>query len=208
MPILLSKSQYVSVAHRYWDMRLSLEENIRIYGSLASLDGIGSNMRLELSSFNGSEANLEAPIAMAKKLLDHRRLFTEIDEFKTQASTLERVTAFLKRELRDMDIIRVEESERLACIVQKDSNAFQVEMKVMNLTLTFAGPLHENGLLIDRHQVTQAVMDEYRADGDPEGLSTRQWAEHLFGQLSKRVPVQQLRIDLGRQRYILVKSEG
>jgi hypothetical protein len=205
-PILVRKSQYVSVAHRYWDERWSDAENRRHYGRLASRDGLGSNMRIELGKFEAKASELDAAAVQAKQLLDHRCLFTEVAEFKTQSSSLERVCAYLQAQLPPLDLIRVEENSKVAC--QLDGQGLTLEVQVMNLRLYFHGRPGENGLIVDREKVTQAVIDEYGNDPLSEALSSAEWARSLYEKLGRRLPLNRLRIDLGRQKYILVNSNG
>lgn len=201
-PILMRQKQYVSVAHRYWDSRWDEAQNHKHYGRQSSNQGVGSNMLVEVGLNNSDPARLAAASLKAKQLLDHRCLFREVPEFENQASTLERVFLYLEKNLPPLDFLRLEENSHLAC--QSGNKGLHLEVDVMNLRLSFAGPLGIDGQIFNREQVTQAVIEEYRA-GEPVGGN---WAEKLYTNLSARLPVTELRIDLGRQRYILVKSKG
>ena len=204
--ILVRKSQYVSVAHRYWNERWSEAENRRHYGRLTSRDGVGSNMLVELGRYNAQPADLDVEAAKVKQLLDHHCLFREVDDFKTSPSSLERICTYLQSQISALDLIRVEENSKLAC--QVDAQGMTLEIQVMNLRLYFRGPLGENGLILERERVTQAVIEEYKADPSTGDQSPSEWAQSLYEKLIRHLPLIELRIDLGRQRYILVKSNG
>lgn len=201
-PILMRQKQYVSVAHRYWDPQWNEAENLKHYGRQGSKQGVGSNMLVELGKYGASPQELAAVSLKAKQLLDHRCLFREVPEFESQASTLERIFLYLQKSLPPLDYLRVEENSHLAC--QSDKQGLRLEVDVMNLRLAFTGPVGADGQILEREQVTQAVIKEYKS-GQTEG---HDWAEKLYTKLAQRLPVTELRIDLGRQRYILVKSKG
>ncbi len=207
-PVLVSRAIYVSLAHRYWASRCSAEENAARYGAQASAQGVGANMRIEVGRLRGNEEDLSRDLGLAKKLLDHRSLFSEIDEFRDRPSSLENIVQFLSTHLPDVDVLRVEESDKIACSRSKGQADIGFEMQVMNLRLYFKGSVGADGLLVVRDQVTQAVMNEYREVPADAPHDEAAWAERLLAQLALRVPLNQLRIDLGRQKYILVNSKG
>lgn len=205
-PVLVRKSQYVSVAHRYWDEHWSDAENRQHYGRLASRDGVGSNMLVEIGRFNVQASELDAVAVKVKQLLDHRCLFAEVAEFKTKSSSLERICAYLQTQLPPLDLIRVEENSKIAC--QIDAQGFTLEVQAMNLRLYFCGQLGEDGLIFEREKVTQAVIGQYKAGHFPEDQDPYAWGRSLYEKLSRQLPLNRLRIDLGRQKYILVNSNG
>jgi hypothetical protein len=205
-PMLVRKSQYVSVAHRYWMEHWGAEENHRHYGRLSSRDGIGSNMLVELGRFTVQASELDAVAVKAKQLLDHRCLFREVDEFKTKCSSLERICAYLQAQLPPLDLIRVEENSKIAC--QIDAQGLTLEIQAMNLRLYFCGLPGEDGLIVEREKVTQAVINQYKSDSLAADLSSIDWGRSLYEKLGRQLPLNRLRIDLGRQKYILVNSNG
>lgn len=205
-PILIRQKQYVSVAHRYWDSRWDEAQNRRRYGRQASPQGVGSNMLVEIGKYGAQPSELASASLKVKQLLDHRCLFTEISEFEGQASTLERVCLYLQKNLPPLDWLRVEENSHLAC--QAGPRGLRLEVDVMNLRLSFSGPMGEDGQIFEREQVTQAVINEYKSERAGPDENSGRWAEKLYTNLAQRLPVDELRIDLGRQRYILVKSKG
>src|SRR5690606_18321654 len=135
-------SVHVSLAYRCWNSLWSHEENQRRYGSLASPEGVGGNWRIEIGRDDENEAAFDTELARLKGLVDHRCLFTDLEEFRTAPSTLENVTYFLGQNLFGRSdqwaFLTVHENERLACTIGKDLS-LTLQLKIQNLTLTLEG---------------------------------------------------------------------
>lgn len=207
--VSLSQSVYVSLAYRLWNNQWSHERNLNVYGAQASPEGVGGNWRIELT-LQSDENAFTVPLARLKNILDHRSLFTDLEPFFRQASTLERVTQHLAG---TMEIpwtrLTVHESERLACAVEPGSREVQLIQRENNLWLTLRGvPDEESGLLLARHEVTQQVIKIFKAHGAKQMADERTWAEWLFSHLRAALPLlESVRIDLGRDKYIFLSSK-
>jgi len=208
----LSQSVHVSLAYRYWNSRWSHAENLRYYGSLASIEGLGGNWRVEVGLRGDDESLLPPQLARLKAMVDHRCLFTDLEAFAERPATLENVAAYLAEQLfsapGDWSHLTIYESDSCACSVQSHKSGLQMQLKVMNLTLTISGAADESGLMTSRDQVTQAVREIHREFGSVEGLTQKSWAESLLKSLQGRIKsLNLLRVDLGDRKYILVPSE-
>lgn len=207
----LSQTFFVSVAHRYWNPALTVAENRGVYGGAASAEGLGSNLQIVLSAPEDRLATLAKEV---KSWLDHRCLFTDDECFRAAPSTLENITAFCARELDRRHPggwlrLEITEGEGLTCAAVPGAAQLQLTLRALNLHLITRGTPDENGLLWPREQVTQEVIGLYNSDTASTEADQQQWSLSLFNLLKKRVKnLRALRIDLTRQKYILVDSEG
>ena len=92
---------YTSTAYRYSREDWSEDENLLAYGKDMSQSGLGYNLvveaKLEASSLPESE--FRQKLYDTSRLIDHKFLNEDLDEFKTGAVTLERIALFLKSQL-------------------------------------------------------------------------------------------------------------
>ena len=209
--ISLSRSVHVSLAYRYWNSRWSHEENRRRYGLLASPEGVGGNWRVEIGRNDDNEAIFGPRLASLKGLVDHRCLFTDLADFEQTPCTLENVTVYLAGRLfasnEQWSFLTVHENDRISCTVRPDRDAVELNIKILNLSLTIRGDRNEDGLMTSREQVTQSVIEIHRDFGNGDFQNEKTWAETLFAELQSRVAgLVSLRVDLGQGKYIVVGS--
>lgn len=203
-----SQLVYVSLAHRYWNTLWTVAENRKVYGTSASCEGLGSNLKVVLGrkSVEAKELDFEESLRRLKALADHRCLFTEFTEFGSVASTLERITLWLARELNspeseDWAYLEVHETDQLACRLESGLDRLEIVQKVGNLTLAVRGSVDESsGLVLPRDLLPQAVEEVFPLF-EARFSSESEWANQLFAELRRRVPqLTSLSIDLGRQK--------
>lgn len=206
---IISRSAYVSLAYRHWNNRWSTDENVRRYGALGSAEGLGGNWNIEVGLLGQQEDILQVKLDQLKALLDHRCLFTDLEDFRDGPSTIEKVTSVLGQKLfmepTPWTHLTIRENDRLACTADR-TRGLSLKIRIMNLELSFQGPLDESGLMINRERVTQSAIQLYKSF-DAESFSTeRAWAEALYSQLNQSMAsLFSVRIDLGRGRYIVVE---
>lgn len=199
---------YVSLAHRYWNTLWTLNENRKVYGDSASVEGLGSNLKVVLSrtTLVDKELDFREGLGRLKTLADHRCLFTDFTEFGSMASTLERMTLWMARELNqpeadDWAFLEVYETEHLACRIEAGSSQMDLIQKVGNLTLKIRGVADEaTGLILSRNILPEAVKEVFPLFEGPAG-DEAEWMDQLFGALRERVPqLSSVVVDLGRQK--------
>src|SRR5262245_41193831 len=89
----ITQSVYASVAHRYWNQEWSAQKNRDEYGDLASEEGIGSNLRIELTGTN--EGTVGRSLTVLKEMVDHQCLFAPDSPHFAKPSTLENIAGLL-----------------------------------------------------------------------------------------------------------------
>jgi hypothetical protein len=101
------------------------------------------------------------------------------------------------------------ETEHSAFKVFADGET-EAEVRVSNLTLTTKADVdRDSGLGIPRAQVTQTVKNLLMPMREPSGLDEAEWGKVLHARISDQIPnLKSLRIDLGRQKYIVVNSKA
>lgn len=207
--VLITKSVYASVAHRYWNSQWSEAENQKIYGRDASREGIGSNLQLILSAVEGHEAGLSATLAELKGKVDHQCLFAKDNAFEAFPSTLENIAMWLAGEADgEWHWLTLWETERLGCRVQRASDLVTMIFKRSNLTLEIAAPINnKTGIAVVRTAVDlalEAVLVKLNNDNDQD-LS--RWSEKLFSTLADCLNgLNRVRIDLGSHESLVVHS--
>ncbi len=213
--VRVTQSVFVSLAYRFWDEAWPLEKNLQVYGARASREGMGGNWRIEIGVDVGDgdpPPAFQEHLDFLKSKLDHRCLWEDQQEFAERASTPERVCRWLAPILfaRTLDLgqwaeLTVHESERLA-FTARVAGPMTADIRINNLTLTCATEWREEeGLALSRDWITQEVRRLLEASREPSGLDTYAWAETLGVRLKTQVPaLTRLRIDLGRQKYIVV----
>ena len=185
----MSRSVYVSLAHRYWNFDWDRRQNHEVYGRLASPDGIGANLRLELRG--GDEPDLRLGTARLKALVDHHALFSDVPEFTRASSTLERITIFLaaRHGVPAWRTLTVHEDDRLSCVVDR-SGRLTLRERIFNFTLEFNGqPDPESGVLQPRGSAAAVVRElapNFAADHSATGAAA--WAKAWFAALNDRLP--------------------
>ncbi len=211
-----TKFVYVSVAHRYWNEQWSDEKNVQIYGADASSEGIGSNMRIEITlvgASDSSEIAVTGALAHLKAKVDHQCLF--LPPFGVQPPTLENITQELARELAlrppeqgKWQSLTVWETERLACTHYFSPAATELKFKLFNLTLDCQNPVNsETGLSLGRADVIDKVREVFFNQA-PQNPDLNVWSRQLFETLRKSIEcLGRLRIDLGSHEYLLVHSD-
>ncbi len=213
---VFSQMVFVSVAHRYWNSLWSSERNRKVYGSLASAEGLGSNLRLVLAAKTHTTQVPEIGLALErlKSLTDHCCLFTDRDEFAQVPSTLENITLWMARCIPGLNEgqwfwLDVYETERLFCRYEFESGRVILGQKIGNLHLSIQGDVDEaSGILLPRDCAASAVRDVFPAFSQPEA-DTSEWLQRLFCELSKKVPgLCELAVDLGRQKTLRIVPTG
>lgn len=214
-----SQSVYVSVAHRYWNIQWSEARNHEVYGRNASLEGVGSNLKLTLTveSESAGEAGLEAALKMLKELCDHRCFFTDIPEFIQKPSTLEAITLYLGEKLFSWPLpkgmhaarLTVAENESISCTVDSRS-VLRLTEKHLNLLCTVQSPLDpESGLVLPRGVIWQAVREIAPNFSEPATTDSAAWGRALFAALQIKVKALcELNIDLGSQQSLRITSHS
>jgi len=211
---LLTQKFSASVAHRYWLLGRSAAENHRIYGSDASVEGIGSNLDVECTVAGVmDESLLQAPCLNIKNRVDHRCLFEPGHELVNSPSTLEIITDWLAHQLFAWPLsegtwhsIRVHESPELSCLQMKDGER-ELEFKALNLTLTLKAKLDsESGLMISRDRLRQSVRSVFLDFGARQNEDLEQWGRALFAAFKAQFPeLHRLRVDLARQEFLILE---
>lgn len=218
---MFSQSQhgYVSVAHRYWNSTWSDAQNKLHYSAQASEDGVGSNLRLEitLNSEQDASTELEQGLAKLKRLVDHHCFFTDFAEFQSRPSTLESITVFLAQTLFAMPLpqgqwtsIAVAENSNLICSVRPECALVEMTIKILNLTFTLERKIDpDTGLAISRSELWQIVRTVAPDFAQSHSGNESAWAESLWSAFHSKVKgLTDLRIDLGSQRFLRVHSKG
>lgn len=220
--IVVTRSAYASVAHRYWREDWSGEKNSAVYGRDASRQGLGSNLRLDLAVATENDdlddRFLSDALARLKARIDHRCLFLE-GEFGSQPSTLENITSGLAQNLLAEKpasgrwfALTVWETEHLSCRkilypeYGEQYSGYRMLFKRRNLSLLFKGDVErESGLAVPRAAVAEAVeqclvkLNAFHA-GD-----LKEWGRRLGLELRASLPkLQGLKIDLGRHKALVV----
>lgn len=211
--LTLSRSVHVSLAYRCWNNQWSQEENRRRYGLQASAEGLGGNWLIEIGRSDEREDKLEPQLAQLKGLLDHRCLFTHVEEFHSTPSTLENVTVWLGKQLFNGDpgwsYVTIHENDRTACTVQADGRPLQLSLRILNLTMTLQGVPDESGLMTSRDLLTQLVIRTLREFENVDYNDFETWGNTLFATFQSGAPgLKSLRVDLGGGKYIVVKSKS
>lgn len=215
--VRVTQSVFVSLAYRYWNSTWSREKNLHIYGSRAFAEGMGGNWQIEASAWimPGEELDLQSHLNFIKAQLDHQCLWEDMSAFRERASTPESLTVHLGQALFSRALDRgtwasftIRETPGFAATFSSDG-ALTAEIKANNLTLECAAELdEESGLGIERDQVTREVKNLLISSTESTSLNESEWAEVLLSRLSSSIPrLKSLRIDLGRQKYIVVKSK-
>lgn len=212
-----AQSVYVSVAHRYWNTSWTPEKNREVYGALASVEGVGSNFRLEaVVDFAGpGEFDFAPHLADLKAAVDHRCLFVDEARFQAAPSTTETVGRFLAETLfaRPGPWVEfvIEESPEAACAFRPGAlDAIEWRVRVMNLRFTVERSLDSvSGLALARGELERAARKLGPRFAEPTGESPEAWAESLMNAFSLEVNgLSSLRIDLGSQRFLQVSSQS
>jgi hypothetical protein len=213
-----SQSVYVSSAHRYWNFQWSEARNREVYGAQASVEGVGSNLRLEIAvqvNENSGDADLRAAVAELKKLADHRCFFADVAAFAEAPSTLEAVTQYLAQKLFSQAppagrwaYLTVAENEHLSCTVFPGSTDVEMRIRVLNLEMSIRRDVDSlSGLALDRREAWDSVRAVAPGFAEPAAAGEAAWAESLRQALEIKVKgLSELRIDLGSQRFIRVRS--
>ena len=133
----------VSLALRYACPTWSVAKNLEIYGSDASLEGLGANFEIALT-WKTTEPSVKplAALEFVKSLLDHRCLFKDEPEFAHTSSTLENITLFVVKRLQeeklrhsiDWVLLQVRESQNLSAV-------YDFKSASLSLTLDFQFPI-------------------------------------------------------------------
>jgi hypothetical protein len=212
--LVQAKVIFVSVAHRYWHTLWSPEENRKAYGTLASVQGVGSNLKITLSC--QVEADREPPwdviLNYLRERLDHRCLFTDEDVFRIRPSTLENIVLWLGSELAIISPVdggrwvglEVCETDSIGCQLSWPDRLV-LKQKVGNLWLTLTGRVdQESGLMISREAASQAVarlFPRFAASIEDEEF----WLSQLFHEFQKELPaLVELTVDLGCQKSLRI----
>jgi 6-pyruvoyltetrahydropterin/6-carboxytetrahydropterin synthase len=212
-----SRRFYVSVAHRYWNVGWSEERNREVYGRMASQEGVGSNLALEIRVKNLTEDLDLAPYESGlKSVCDHRCFFTDFAEFHERASTLEAIALFLGAKLfaqkapnGEWSAFRVDENRRLGCTVYPDREAVDLHVRAFNLTCTLRRRLDEiSALASSRSEIEEAVRGIANEFAQARrGESETQWGERLFSVVSAKVKdLEELQVDYGHQQSLCVRA--
>ncbi|MGZ3722042.1 MAG: hypothetical protein ACXVA9_03865 [Bdellovibrionales bacterium] len=211
-PVILSHSVYASVAHRYWNAQWSEAKNREVYGQDASTEGIGSNLRLELSvrAADGvGEADLLMALNQLKSMVDHQCLFAKDSEFGAKSSTLENITSWLSRALTiEWSSLTVWESERLGCIVQPSTSEPALIFKRGNLALKISRAVDSlSGIAVERAAVDRAVGERLVKLNENNDTQLSGWSRKLFLDLQNSLAgLCSLTIDLGSHESLVVHS--
>ena len=184
----VSRSFGVSLAQRYWNDEWDEARNRAAYGTHASPEGVGANLRLELSA--GDERDLQPGVARLKRLVDHRALAEDFAEFARTPSTLENLTLFLstRHGVATWRRLTIHEDDRLSCVATHDGR-LTLRERVYNLTLEVAGAVEPaSGLLINRDELGRAVgaVAPRFAEAAPD--SRAEWTRRLYLALRAEVP--------------------
>lgn len=208
----------VSLAHRYWNPSWDLAENQRVYGTSASSEGVGSNFAIELVVKSESATpppELAEATLQIKNLLDHRCLFLDTPEFKSQASTLERIAVFVGTRVFAMPVdrgqwqsLQILENASWSARVLADSGGVLLDLNHRNLTVTVSGPISSTtGVLMSRTEMLSAVDSVFQSMADEKFATEGEWSETLRRRLEVKVKgLAGLIVDLGRQKKIIVNT--
>ncbi len=189
---------YASVAHRY-----------RV-GQL-----IGSNIRLEAAVAcqpPGPGAEFTAALNQIKALVDHQCLFTQIERFKDHPSTAETMVDYLGQALFAVPAgharwlsLTLWETGEIGCTRYVNGD-LELHVKAFNLTLNLRGPLNvETGLVAVREMVFHSIHAAFITFEEKSFPDQNAWGRELFSNLKHSMPqLHSLRVDLGRQEYLLV----
>jgi len=211
----LTVSENLSVARRDWIPSRDASTNKSLYGTTASPEGVGCNLRVTLGAVGANREELSARLLSLKKQFDHTCLFEDVDVFRARSSTLERVTQHWADQIfgtalsaGDWSYLRVQEGENLfGCVRPQSRDQVELSVSVSNLRLNFKGPPNgESGLLVRRSAVVAAVAASARefGAGNPD-LSERDWSEKLFISLKAKLShLDSLDIDLPSQKSLHV----
>lgn len=210
------RTVYVSLAHRYWNPGWSAQQNLSVYGADASVEGMGANMRLDGYAMNPSASELTAllpALESVKGLIDHRSVFDDLPEFKSRASTLESMAEFLGQKLFASPLglgkwhsLRLWQGENLSCVTFPGQERLELNLKVMDLWLTFEGKINsETGLIRARGEVFPCVQQAY---GSCQNVAIDDRAAWLFKYLQSQLEfLTRVEIDLTRQKYLVLGSD-
>ncbi len=105
--IYVTRKTFFCAAHRYYDQRLSLEENRERYGTCTNIHGHNYELEVTVSGEpdekTGMVVNLSELDAIIKRqvidLLDHRNLNVDVESFRTTLPTTEMIARFAWRRL-------------------------------------------------------------------------------------------------------------
>jgi hypothetical protein len=206
--VILARSVYASVAHRYWNEDWDPAKNRQTYGPDASPEGLGSNLRIELALRTDDEGALTEPLEGLKRLVDHQCLFVQESPLYGRPSTLENIAVWLSENLQgDWFALTIWESERLGCQIRRKGNPVLL-FKENNLTLSLEGRIAAaTGLLADRVSVRKAVAQTFVQLNEINEPDFAKWGEKLFLNLKVALPyLRSVTIDLGRHEALVVHS--
>lgn len=174
----------VSLAHRYARPDWSAAQNLAVYGRDSSLEGLGANFDVELTwKTTVPEREPKSALEFVKSLLDHRCLFKEEAQFIKEPSSLENITLFLVRRLKeksqtfpiDWVSLRIVEAKNLSAFYDFKTSALSLFFKFRfpmqwkdqsghwgggewRANLELSGPLNsETGLLFERPKKWQEI---------------------------------------------------
>lgn len=118
MRLTYTRQIYFSAAHRYWNLDLSPQNNLAVYGSQSSFEPMGHNYLLKITAQNPiSTLALES----IKKEFHERYLNEDINFFKNKVPTTEALTeycwGFIEKSNPDLDLktIQLFEGDDLFC---------------------------------------------------------------------------------------------
>lgn len=105
--IYATRTSFFCAAHRYFDEKLSLEENEALFGRCVNTHGHNYELEVtvggEIDERTGMIVNLSDLDAVTKELvidvLDHKNLQVDVPEFKDSIPTAEVVAKFIWRKL-------------------------------------------------------------------------------------------------------------
>ena len=173
------------------------------------MEGLGSNLRLELAVTIEHEAQLLPALRDLKLKVDHQCLFNEGMPWAGQPSTLENIAWWLSRELPEPWVsLTVWETEKLGCRISSGTDVALLILKQNNVILKVAGAIDKiSGLALERTAVQRAVSEQLVKLSGNNDSRISQWSEKLFREFKNSIPgLCSLAIDLGSHETLVVHS--
>jgi hypothetical protein len=214
--VTVAHSVFASVAHRYWNPDWDNGKNAQFYGADASVEGMGSNLRVEVALSSTNPVDERALLPALRRLqaaVDHQCLF--LDSSPMRISTLENISLHLSEMLfnepaaqGNWESLTVWESERLACTVRPDREEVTMTFRMRNLTLEIAAAVDSaSGIAVARAPIHRAVEDLYVKLNEFHNSDAEAWSRALFTHLASAIGgLNSLRVDLGRHTSLIVHS--
>ncbi len=105
--IYVTRKTAFCAAHRYYDDKLTPDENLKLFGKCTNMHGHNYELEVtvsgEVDNDTGMVVNLSELDGITKRrviqLLDHKNLNEDIDELKETIPTTEMIVSFIWRQL-------------------------------------------------------------------------------------------------------------